>query len=183
MIAVKESKPEFNFITLRDCPSLRDRAAEWFHEKWGVPADAYLKCMTAYLKRETEYGWYLCLSGEQIVGGLGIIENDFHDRKDLTPNVCAVYTEEACRCQGVAGQLLNMVVEDLQTMLSALGYLDPSRVDGNYGALTAQAVRDFQTATGREPTGIANHHTQDALRALYWENYWLDDSHFTVREN
>ena len=108
MIAVKESKPEFNFITLRDCPSLRDRAAEWFHEKWGVPADAYLKCMTAYLKRETEYGWYLCLSGEQIVGGLGIIENDFHDRKDLTPNVCAVYTEEACRCQGVAGQLLNM---------------------------------------------------------------------------
>ena len=114
MIAVKESKPEFNFITLRDCPSLRDRAAEWFHEKWGVPADAYLKCMTAYLKRETEYGWYLCLSGEQIVGGLGIIENDFHDRKDLTPNVCAVYTEEACRCQGVAGQLLNMVVEDLR---------------------------------------------------------------------
>ncbi len=74
-------------------------------------------------------------------------------------------------------------VEDLQTMLSALGYLDPSRVDGNYGALTAQAVRDFQMATGREPTGIANHHTQDALRALYWENYWLDDSHFTVREN
>ena len=114
MIAVKESKLEFNFITLRDCPSLRDRAAEWFHEKWGVPADAYLKCMTAYLKRETEYGWYLCLSGEQIVGGLGIIENDFHDRKDLTPNVCAVYTEEACRCQGVAGQLLNMVVEDLR---------------------------------------------------------------------
>ena len=114
MIAVKESKPEFNFITLRDCPSLRDRAAEWFYEKWGVPADAYLKCMTAYLKRETEYGWYLCLSGEQIVGGLGIIENDFHDRKDLTPNVCAVYTEEACRCQGVAGQLLNMVVEDLR---------------------------------------------------------------------
>ena len=64
MIAVKESKLEFNFITLRDCPSLRDRAAEWFHEKWGVPADAYLECMTAYLNRETEYGWYLCLNGE-----------------------------------------------------------------------------------------------------------------------
>ena len=30
---------------------------------------------------------------------MGVIENDFHDRKDLTPNVCAVYTEEDCRCQ------------------------------------------------------------------------------------
>lgn len=80
------------YITLRECPELRDRAAAWFHEKWGVPTEAYLDCMNAYLNRETEYGWYLCLCGERIVGGLGVIENDFHDRKDLTPNVCAVYT-------------------------------------------------------------------------------------------
>ena len=115
MIAVKESKLEFNFITLRDCPSLRDRAAEWFHEKWGVPADAYLECMTAYLNRETEYGWYLCLAGDLIVGGLGVIANDFHDRKDLSPNVCAVYTEEGFRGHGIAGRLLDLVVEDMRT--------------------------------------------------------------------
>lgn len=30
--------------------------------------------------RETEYDWYLCLDGDNIVGGLGVIENDFHDR-------------------------------------------------------------------------------------------------------
>ena len=96
---------EYNFLTLRDRPELMDRAAAWFHEKWRVPKEAYLECMTAYLNRETEYGWYLCLSGERIVGGLGVIENDFHDRKDLTPNVCAVYTEADCRCQGIAGRL------------------------------------------------------------------------------
>ena len=112
--AVNDPDQDFYCITLRDYPELRDRAAEWFHEKWGVPADAYLECMTAYLNRETEYGWYLCLNGEHIVGGLGVIENDFHDRKDLAPNVCAVYTEEACRRQGIAGRLLNMVVEDLR---------------------------------------------------------------------
>lgn len=44
-----------------------------------------------------------------------MIENDFHDRKDLKPNVCAVYTEEAYRKQGIAGQLLNMVVEDMRS--------------------------------------------------------------------
>ena len=54
------------------------------------------------------------MDGNQIVGGLGVIENDFHDRKDLTPNICAVYTEETYRCQGIAGRLLNMAVEDLR---------------------------------------------------------------------
>ena len=103
------------FITLRDEPELKDAAAEWFNSKWGVPKQAYLDYMTAYLNRETEYGWYLCLNGDRIIGGLGVIENDFHDRKDLTPNVCAVYTEEANRGQGIAGQLLNMVAEDMRS--------------------------------------------------------------------
>ena len=70
--------------------------------------------MTEYLHNETEYGWYLCLDDAHILGGLGVIENDFHDRKDLTPNICAVFTEEAYRCQGIAGQLLTMAVEDLR---------------------------------------------------------------------
>ena len=106
---------EYRYITLREYPAIKELAAEWFHSKWGVPKDAYLECMEAYLKKETEYGWYLCLDGEKIVGGLGVIENDFHDRKDLTPNVCAVYTEKEYRCQGIAGNLLNMVVSDMKS--------------------------------------------------------------------
>jgi len=103
------------YLTLRDEPELKEAAAAWFHSKWGVPEQAYLDCMTAYLNRETEYGWYLCLDGHRIIGGMGVIENDFHDRKDLMPNVCAVYTEEAYRGQGIAGRLLNIVVEDMRS--------------------------------------------------------------------
>ena len=103
-----------NYITLRENPELIAQAAEWFHSKWGVPEEAYLSCMDSYLKKETEYGWYLCLDGDSIVGGLGVIENDFHDRKDLAPNICAVYTEERHRCQGIAGRLLNMAVSGLK---------------------------------------------------------------------
>ena len=91
---------------------MKDEAAEWFHSKWGVPKEAYLECMEAFLSGETEYGWYLCLDGNKIIAGLGVIENDFHNRPDLTPNVCAVYTEEEYRCQGIAGKLLYNVVED-----------------------------------------------------------------------
>lgn len=105
----------YQYITLREKPDWMDTAAKWFHDKWGVPTEAYLSCMNAYLNGETEYGWYLCFDGDKIVGGLGVIENDFHDRKDLSPNVCAVYTEEKYRCQGIAGCLLKMAVEDLKS--------------------------------------------------------------------
>ena len=100
------------YVSLAEMPSIKDKAAEWFHSKWGVPKEAYLECMEAFLNHETDYGWYLCLDGDKIIAGMGVIENDFHDRKDLKPNVCAVYTEENYRCQGIAGHLLNMVVED-----------------------------------------------------------------------
>ena len=106
---------EYIFIKLRERPEIKDAAAQWFHEKWGVPVEAYLECMDAYLVGDTEYGWYLCLDGEKIIGGLGVIENDFHERKDLSPNVCAVYTEEDYRKQGIAGRLLDMVVEDMKS--------------------------------------------------------------------
>ena len=107
-----EENNTLRFVTLREEPALEERAAAWFHSKWGVPTEAYLACMEEYLSGETEYGWYLCLDGERIVGGLGVIENDFHDRKDLAPNVCAVYTEEAYRKRGIAGRLLNLAVDD-----------------------------------------------------------------------
>lgn len=106
---------EYTYVTLRQKPQFKELAAAWFHDKWGVPQEAYLACMEDYLSGRTEYGWYLCLDGEKIVGGLGVIENDFHRRKDLAPNVCAVYTEKDYRCQGIAGRLLDLVVKDMKT--------------------------------------------------------------------
>ena len=106
---------DMRFISLREDPSRKAEAAQWFHEKWGVPEEAYLSCMESYLAGMTEYGWYLCLADGTIAGGLGVIENDFHERTDLAPNICAVYTEEAYRNRGIAGHLLDMAVEDLRS--------------------------------------------------------------------
>ena len=44
-----------------------------------------------------------------------MIENDFHDRKDLTPNICALYVEPQRRCQGIAGHLLEHTCKDMAT--------------------------------------------------------------------
>ncbi|MDE6620486.1 MAG: GNAT family N-acetyltransferase [Lachnospiraceae bacterium] len=102
-------------IRLVDRPELKERAAQWFHEKWGIPLEAYLESMEDCLTMENAVPqWYLAMEGNQIIGGMGVIENDFHDRKDLAPNVCAVYTEEQKRGQGVAGALLNTVCTDMK---------------------------------------------------------------------
>ena len=91
------------------------RAAEWFHEKWDVPAGEYEASM-----RESGRGadgvpqWYIVVEQGKIVGGVGVIENDFHNRKDLAPNVCALYVEEPFRRQGIAGALLARVCGDMR---------------------------------------------------------------------
>ena len=51
---------EYRYIELRQQPGLKDQAAEWFHDKWHVPKEAYLSCMEEYLNHKNEYGWYLC---------------------------------------------------------------------------------------------------------------------------
>lgn len=106
---------KYKVIRLVDRPDLKERAARWFHEKWGIPLEAYAESMEECLAMKSAVPqWYLALEDGQIIGGLGVIENDFHDRKDLAPNVCAVYTEEAQRERGVAGALLDTVCADMR---------------------------------------------------------------------
>lgn len=104
-----------HIVRLKDQPELLTAAAQWFHEKWGIPPEAYLESMQQCLAGNHPVPqWYLALEQDRIIGGLGVIENDFHNRKDLTPNVCAVYTEEDRRLQGIAGALLARVCSDMK---------------------------------------------------------------------
>ncbi len=119
---------QLTYMDLRQCGQLKEQAARWFHSKWGVHEEAYLECMNNYLENKTELGWWLCLDGDRIVGGLGVIENDFHHRKDLTPNICAVYTEPEYRCNGIAGCLLKLAVENLRAKGISPVYLITNRI-------------------------------------------------------
>ena len=148
---------EFVYFVLKDKPALKETAAEWFHSKWGVPKEAYLECMEDYLKSETEYGWYLCMDGNRIVGGLGVIENDFHDRKDLHPNICAVYTETEYRCRGIAGRLLDMAVSDLKAKGITPIYLATDHV-GFYERYGWQFYCMVQTDGETDKTRMYIHH-------------------------
>ena len=49
----------FRIINISEQPELRERAAEWFHLKWGIPAEGYLgsigECIAG---RNTVPQWY-----------------------------------------------------------------------------------------------------------------------------
>lgn len=101
-------------LRLSECPALKEAAAQWFHEKWDVPVEAYLESMEESLAPQGAVPiWYVVLDGAQIIAGAGVIAHDFHDREDLTPNVVALYTEDSWRGQGIAGMLLKTMCDDM----------------------------------------------------------------------
>ena len=106
---------KYDIVKICNKPELKDAAADWFHDKWKIPAEEYLESMNTCLTKQNAIPqWYVVLDGDKIIAGIGVIENDFHNRKDLTPNVCAVYVEKEYRCQGIAGEMLQFVCRDMK---------------------------------------------------------------------
>lgn len=103
-------------IKIKNNPQMIEVASQWFHQKWNIPTEAYLDSMEESVRNEIAIpAWYLAVDGDCVIGGLGVIENDFHDRKDLTPNICAVYVEKEYRCHSLAGELLETACEDMKS--------------------------------------------------------------------
>ena len=80
-----------DIFSLVEHPDWKERAARWFHEKWGIPLAAYLESMEECLRHKSAVPqWYLAVEEGRIIGGMGVIENDFHPRRDLTHNFCEI---------------------------------------------------------------------------------------------
>ena len=103
-----------NIISLHSRPEWRVPAARWFQEKWGIPLEEYLASIDESIRGTAAVPqWYIAVDGGRIIAGAGVIANDFHDRKDLTPNVCALYVEPELRRRGIAGHLLEHICKDI----------------------------------------------------------------------
>ena len=58
-------------LYLRDHPEWTERAAQWYHEKWGVPLDAYRESILAcQAKAGSVPQWYLALDEKGEIIGL-----------------------------------------------------------------------------------------------------------------
>lgn len=112
MDAEKHGMADWAIRAIAEHPEWMQEAAAWFSEKWGIPVSAYLASMEDCIA-PGERGvpqWFVVREGDDpaapIIAGCGIIANDFHDRPDLAPNLCALYVEERFRGRGIAGGLL-----------------------------------------------------------------------------
>ena len=111
---LQEPMNTYNIISLHAHPEWRIPAARWFQEKWEIPLEEYLTSIDESIKGTVAVPqWYIVIEEQQIIAGAGVIENDFHDRKDLTPNICALYVEPERRCHGSAGHLLEHICKDM----------------------------------------------------------------------
>ena len=111
---LQEPMNTYNIVSLHAHPEWRIPAARWFQEKWEIPLEEYLTSIDESIKGTVAVPrWYIVIEEQQIIAGAGVIGNDFHDRKDLTPNICALYVEPERRCRGIAGQLLEHICKDM----------------------------------------------------------------------
>ena len=84
----------YEIINLKNKKEIIDIAATWFSSKWNIPKNEYLNSINESINSNAPYpSWYIALSNNKIIGGIGVIQNDFHERKDLYPNVCALFVE------------------------------------------------------------------------------------------
>ena len=130
IVEIELLRPEA-VIPVRDWPEAKEEIALWFHERWHIPLEAYRESIRDCLGLGERSGipqWYVVVRGNRIIAGCGVIENDFHERKDLTPNVCAVYVDEEYRRQGIAGFMLQTVCDDMAAMGCKTLYLLTSHV-------------------------------------------------------
>ena len=151
-------RPEACF-PVRDWPEAKEEIADWFHERWHIPTEAYRESITECLGKETGVPqWYVVVRGNRIIAGCGVIENDFHERKDLSPNVCAVYVDEEYRGQGIAGFMLQYVCDDMAAMGIDTLYLltDHTGFYERYGWQFLCEVR----GEGEEPSRMYVHHSE-----------------------
>lgn len=110
----EKNEEEMEIWKIREHSELAEQAAAWFHAKWGVPQEAYRASLQECLQGSGGVPqWYAAVKHGKIAAGIGVIENDFHNRKDLTPNVCALYVENEYRGKGLAGRLLQAVCQDM----------------------------------------------------------------------
>ncbi|MDN8285719.1 GNAT family N-acetyltransferase [Acinetobacter baumannii] len=102
-------------LRLSDYPQYKEMAAQWFSEKWQIPVEAYLESIQISIDQKYAIPqWYIVLNKDKhLIAGAGVIDNDFHERKDLTPNLCALFVEENYRNQNIAKHVLDFVREDL----------------------------------------------------------------------
>ena len=94
-------------LNLREHPEWAQEAADYYSETWGAPQIIYSYSINA--SQTTPYPvprWYIMIENDEIIGGYGLIDNDFVAKTDLYPWLCALHIDESQRGKSLGAKLL-----------------------------------------------------------------------------
>lgn len=98
---------EIKIIGIRENPHYLEQGIEYFASKWNVGRKVYEESITDSITTSSSLPrWYLMLKSDEIIGSYGLIQNDFIDRIDLFPWLCALYVEKNERGKQLGAKLL-----------------------------------------------------------------------------
>ncbi len=104
-----EEEKGMEVVSLRARPDLLETFIRWFQQKWADQNSkmVYRDCMEHCVGSPSPLPqWYLLREEERILGGAGLIINDFISRGDLWPWLCALYIERDARGRGLGGRMI-----------------------------------------------------------------------------
>lgn len=99
--------PVVKIVGVRNNPEYLQRAVDYFTAWWKIDRRIYDDCISNSIATTSPLPrWYLMLKNEEIIGGYGLITNDFISRQDLLPWLCALYIEEEYRGSNKGSEML-----------------------------------------------------------------------------
>jgi|GEM_PF-401144 len=97
-------------VSVRENPQYIEQTVEYFSKKWGIDRKFYVESVNNSINTKNGFPrWYLLMNDDEIIGGCGLIEDDFMVRKDYSPWLCGLYVEEHFRGRKLGKKLLDFV--------------------------------------------------------------------------
>ncbi|MCL2576397.1 MAG: GNAT family N-acetyltransferase [Defluviitaleaceae bacterium] len=119
-------------ICIKDKPHLLEAAAGYFAVRWGIDEKLYIDSMKDSLTTSTFFPhWFVMMDGDKIIGGYGIIENDFMVESDcdFSPWFCALYIDKEYRGQSLGAKLLEHSTKQAAKLGLERIYLNTDHID------------------------------------------------------
>ena len=149
-------------INIRECPQWLERAADYFSSRWNIDRQLYQNSINDSLRTDNALPrWYLMLRDDNIIGGFGLIDNDFMVRTDLYPWMCALFIEPAERGKQLGEKLLRHSRYEAALLGFNKVYLNTDHV-GYYEKYNWSYMGDFAHQSGTD----ARVYEADAIHKL-----------------